>query len=75
MSDWSSEPPLDELLADPTTRLMMSGDHVKETALRSLLACVGRVLRRRERSPNAEMAPEPCLCKRTTDKTTPGACA
>jgi hypothetical protein len=47
MSDWSAEPPLDELLADPTTRLLMSGDHVKEPALRSLLARIRQVLGRR----------------------------
>jgi hypothetical protein len=75
MSDWSIEPPLDELLADPTTRLLMSGDHVRETALRALLACVGRVLKRREQGPNAEMATEPCLYKAAAGEPAPGACA
>jgi hypothetical protein len=63
MSDWSVEPPLDELLADPATRLLMSGDHVRETALRSLLACVGRVLKRRGQDGPAEPAPEACVYK------------
>jgi hypothetical protein len=63
MTNWSIEPPLDELLADPTTRLLMSGDHVRETALRTLLACVGRVLKRRGQDGHAEPAPGACVYK------------
>jgi len=56
MSNWHSEPRLDDLLADPATRLVMSGDHVQESALRGLLAQVRNVLgeRRRGSEPLAE---------------------
>lgn len=47
MSDWRSEPRLDDLLADPTTRLVMSGDHVQESALRGLLARIRNALGQR----------------------------
>ncbi|HWA43038.1 MAG TPA: hypothetical protein VHA10_07490 [Hypericibacter adhaerens] len=47
MSDWHSEPRLDDLLADPTTRLVMSGDHVQESTLLGLLARIRNVLGQR----------------------------
>jgi len=56
MSDWSSEPRLDDLLADPTTRLVMSGDHVQEPALRDLLARIRHVLGQRRASDEAPAA-------------------
>jgi hypothetical protein len=44
MNEWRAEPSLDELIADPATRLVMAGDHVKEPALRRLLARMGKIL-------------------------------
>jgi hypothetical protein len=47
MNEWGAEPSLDELLADPATRLVMAGDHVKEPALRTLLVRMGKILEER----------------------------
>ena len=47
MNEWSAEPSLDELLADPATRLVMAGDHVKEPMLRTLLVRMGKILQER----------------------------
>jgi hypothetical protein len=44
---------LDELLADPATRLVMAGDHVKEPALRTLLVRMGRILEERRTAGDA----------------------
>jgi hypothetical protein len=60
MSDWSTEPSLDELLEDPATKLVMSGDHVKEAALRCLLARMSWVVGQRRIGAAIGPAPEPC---------------
>jgi hypothetical protein len=61
MSDWSAEPSLDELLADPATRLVMSGDHVEESALRRLIARMSCVLElRRQGAENRTGAASLC---------------
>lgn len=60
MSEWSTEPSLDELLEDPATKLVMSGDHVKEAALRCLLARMSWVVGQRRYGAAAGPAPAPC---------------
>ncbi|QEX18920.1 hypothetical protein FRZ44_42310 [Hypericibacter terrae] len=60
MSEWSTEPSLDELLEDPATKLVMSGDHVKESALRCLLARMSWVVGQRRHGATAGPAPAPC---------------
>jgi hypothetical protein len=50
MNNLRREPPIDELLRDPLTRLLMARDGVAEATLRRLLERIGkRLVRKPER--------------------------
>jgi hypothetical protein len=50
MNNLRREPPIDELLRDPLTRLLMARDGVEEADLRRLLERIGkRLIRKPER--------------------------